>query len=111
MIHRCCPIVFAAFLVLLAGCTDESVRLALPDSHPANPLAQVAPFVPPPDPFAGVSLPSRPAEIPGHRHEHRAVQPDDDMRMDDMRMDNDQQGQMEHGGHGGDDAAEEEEKR
>lgn len=101
MIHRFGSYAFAAFLVLLAGCTGGSVRIVLPAGHPANPSAHEAPFVPPPDPFAGVTLPSRPSEVPGHRHEHRPVPPDEDMRMDDMRMDDDQQGHMEHGGHQG----------
>ena len=101
LLHSC---VLASLLVALAGCTGESVRVVLPDQHPANPSAQEAPFVPPPDPFAGVTppvLPSPPEEHPEHRHEHHPGGMDDDMRMDDMRMDDEKSDEMMHGGHGG----------
>jgi len=97
------------FLVALAGCTGESVRVVLPEGHPANPSAAEAPFVMPPDPFAGlppsVSPPSS-EQPPGHRHGHQhggmgGKMSEDEMRMDDMRMDDDKGGATKHGGHDG----------
>ena len=114
MIRRCISIAITALFVLLAGCTGESVRVVLPDRHPANPSAAEAPFVPFPDPFTPLpfpSVPSRPAEPHEHRHEHHPGQTDEDMRMDDMRMDDEKGGEMNHGSHGEGGAAEEGEKR
>jgi hypothetical protein len=75
MVRFRCSYVLASFFVALAGCTGESVRVVLPDHHPANPSAAESPFVPPPDPFAGITLPAVPSskEQPAvHRHEHHS---------------------------------------
>ncbi|CAG1007541.1 hypothetical protein ANAEL_03549 [Anaerolineales bacterium] len=95
-------IIFVVLLVTLSGCTGESVRVVLPERHPANPSAVEAPFVLPPNPFAEEALPSPPpSEKPAHRrHGDHPGAPDDEMRMDDMRMDDDQGGAMMAGGHG-----------
>lgn len=98
MARLCCLYVLAAFFIIFAGCTGESVRVVLPDRHPANPSAAEAPFVPPPDPFAGIPLPGAPPE---QRHDHHPSRMDDDMRMEDMRMDDDQEEHVNHGGHDG----------
>lgn len=114
MICHCRSYVFAAFLVLLAGCTGESVRVILPARHPANPTATEAPYVQPGDPLAGVPFSTAPAyhgQPPDHMHDHQPVKEDDEMRMDDMRMDDDHEGHMDHGGHHGDGAAEEEDRQ
>ena len=106
MARPCCSYVFAVFLILFAGCTGESVRVVLPDRHPANSSTAEAPFVPPPDPFAGVSLPavpSRPEKPHEHRHELPPGQMDEQMQMDDDRG-----SEMKHGSHGGTGAGEEE---
>ena len=96
--------VIASFLVALGGCTGESIKVVLPDQHPANPSAQEAPFVPPPDPFAVVTPPETPSppEKPAeHRHGQHSGEIGDNMSMDDMRMDDDKgNDHMMHGGHG-----------
>jgi hypothetical protein len=107
-------IILMVLLVTASGCTGESVKVVLPDRHPANPSAVEAPFVSPPDPFAGVPLPvvpSRPEEPRVHRHEHHPDPMDKEMRMDDMQMDDDKGNEMIHGGHGRAGASEEEERR
>lgn len=115
MVRLFCSYAFAlAFFILFAGCTGESVRVILPDRHPANPSAAEAPFVPIPDPFAGISLPrepSRPAKPPEQRHEHHPGQMNQEMQMEDMRMEDDRGSEMKHGGHGGAGAGGEEEQR
>lgn len=89
-----------AFFVV-AGCTGESVRVVLPGTHPANPSAAEAPFVLPPDPFTAEPPTPPPAEKPaGHRHGDQHGSTDDEMRMDDMRMDDNEGGGMMHGDHG-----------
>jgi len=96
--------VIASFLVALGGCTGESIKVVLPDQHPANPSAQEAPFVPPPDPFAVVTppeTPSPPEKPPEHRHGQHSGGMGDNMRMDDMKMDEAMSDEMMHGGHGG----------
>ena len=111
---RLCSYALTVFLVLFAGCTGESVRVVLPDSHPANLSAAEAPFVPIPDPLAGVSLPaapSSPAKPSGQRHEHHPGQTNEEMQMDDMQMEDDKGSEMKHGGHGGSGAGREEERR
>lgn len=107
-------IILMVLLVTASGCTGESVRVILPDRHPANPSATEAPFVPSPDPLAGVPLPvlpSRPEEPHEQRHEHHPDQMDDDMRMDDMQMDDDKGNEMKYGGPGRAGSAEEEKRR
>jgi len=84
MVRLCYPYAFAVFLILFAGCAGDSVRVVLPDQHPANSSAVEAPFVLPPDPFAGIPFPTV----------------DEQMRMDDMRMDDEGDGMMMHGGPG-----------
>ena len=111
---RLCWYAFTVFLVLLAGCTGESVRVVLPDNHPANLSAAEAPFVPIPDPFAGVTLPaapSRPAKPPEPRHEHHPGKMNEEMQMEDMRMEDDEGSGMKHSGHGGSGAGRGEEPR
>ena len=114
MIRLCRSYAFAAFLFLFAGCAGESVRIVLPDRHPANPSAAEVPFVPPPDPLAGVTLPFVPSRIekpPEHRHGNHPDQMDDEMRMDDMKMDNGQSDEMMHGDHAGTGAEERKEQQ
>jgi hypothetical protein len=62
-----------AGLIALSGCTGESIRMTIPERHPANPAAAEAPFSPPSDPFAAisdsVSFPgSNEPENPHHGH-------------------------------------------
>ncbi len=118
-----CSYALIVFLVFFAGCTGESVRVVLPDRHPADPSAAEAPFVPIPDPFAGVSLPaapSSPAKPFEQRHEHHPGQTNEmqmedmqmeDMQMEDMQMEDDKGSDMKHGGHGGSGAGRGEERR
>jgi len=40
-------------VITLIGCASRPMRTELPISHPANPRAQAAPFIPPPDIFHG----------------------------------------------------------
>lgn len=99
-------LILLLLLAAVSGCTGESVRVILPDRHPANHSAAEAPFVLPPDPFAGLPLPavpSRPAEPHEHKHEHQ--------QMDDMQMDDEKSGEMMHGGHGGSGAGERKEQQ
>jgi len=90
-------LILTAAFFMLAGCTGESVRVVLPDRHPANPSAIEAPFVFPADPFTGETpAPPPPAEKPaGHRDVDRHGSTDDDMRMDD-----DEGSDTLHGNHG-----------
>jgi len=63
----------AVALIALASCTGESVRIVIPERHPANPTAAEAPFAMPPDPFAGITdlTPSpTPREAPTDHHGH-----------------------------------------
>ena len=42
-------IVLVFFFIM--GCASEPIKVELPSNHPANPEAQEAEFVPPPNPF------------------------------------------------------------
>lgn len=113
MVRRCRSNVLAAFIVMLTGCTGESVRVILPARHPVNPTATEVPYVQPDDPFAGAPFPTAPThhgQPPDHRHKHQPAKEDDEMRMDDMRMDDEQGEEMMHGGHDGHDERKEDQR-
>ncbi len=114
MVRLCYSYAFTVFVIFFAGCTGESVRVVLPDRHPANPSAAEAPMVPIPDPFAGVSLPappSRPVKHPEQRDETHPGQMNEEMQMEDMQMEDDRGSAMKHGGHDGPGIGGEEKRR
>ncbi len=60
----------AVALMSLNSCTGESIRITVPDRHPASPAAAEAPFSLPSDPLASVgdSAPSPAPQEPATPH-------------------------------------------
>ena len=67
--------IMAIFLsgLMIGACTGTQIHTELPANHPANPTADAAVLVPPPNPFAMNtfdSQPVRPPDSTGHHPKH-----------------------------------------
>jgi hypothetical protein len=56
--------------LMLGACANTQIDTGLPESHPANPAAEAAVFVPPPNPFAMNASDTQPVRPPAGSGDH-----------------------------------------
>jgi len=56
--------------LMIGACANTQIDTELPVSHPANPAAEAAVFVPPPNPFAMYASDAQPAGPPTGTDDH-----------------------------------------
>ena len=79
-------------IFFIIGCASESVNVELPASHPANPEAQEAEFIPPPNPFKEDATAMKTESAPDFTKKHK---PHDENSQKHMHHNDNQ-----HQGHG-----------
>ena len=56
--------------LIIGACANTQIDTGLPEGHPANPAAEAAVFVPPPNPFAMNAADTQPVQPPAGSGDH-----------------------------------------